>query len=568
MTGLLLDGDSARSTWKYLARKYVHQLLLIEEFEKGGCQVEFVDRPMSQDPHDQLLLQIRGVVAEYERNLITERMRRGRLQKYRAGTLLPWSSPPYGYGVDPAHPRDPTGVRLAEGEAAMVAEMFSYYQQEGHTLRGLARHLTDLGVRGPRGGTHWSDSTIRGILTNPVYTGIVYAGRNHYRPATRRISPLKPVGGGNGSLDRLPPEEWIVVAQIPPIVSQEQFDMIQAKLKQNQSYASRNNKAHQYLLRALVSCGLCQLACLGRCTDTGHQYYACKGKLSLLQSARTEKCPSRFVPVEQLDELVWADICTVLQHPEILRHALEQAQAGQWLPQELQARRENVRKASVSLVHQVERLTEAYLAGILPLEEYKRRRHELEQKQAALASQVRQIDASVNKQVELAGVAKSMEEFCQRVSDGLEQASFEQKRQLVKLLVDRVIVTGEEVEIRYVIPTSSSSEHTRFCQLRADYFQPQRQKIIADHVLLKRPTSNVGLGEFHGINVRCCRHNGNQFGRGWLGFCWHRLPVLPPPGGQARIFSGVFFWWCAGNLTTKVTDEGDLQRENLIFLIG
>lgn len=53
----------------------------MEEFEKGGCQVEFADRPMSQDPHDQLLLQIRGVVTEYERNLITERMRRGRLQK-------------------------------------------------------------------------------------------------------------------------------------------------------------------------------------------------------------------------------------------------------------------------------------------------------------------------------------------------------------------------------------------------------------------------------------------------------------------------------------------------------
>jgi site-specific DNA recombinase len=52
-----------------LARKYIHQVLLIEELEKGGCQVEFVERPMSQDPHDQLLLQIRGAVAEYERNL-------------------------------------------------------------------------------------------------------------------------------------------------------------------------------------------------------------------------------------------------------------------------------------------------------------------------------------------------------------------------------------------------------------------------------------------------------------------------------------------------------------------
>src|SRR5260370_36469449 len=80
-----------------LARKYVHQMLLIEELEKGGCLVEFVERPMSQDPHDQLLLQIRGAVAEYERNLIADRMRRGRLQKYRAGTLLPWGPPPYGY---------------------------------------------------------------------------------------------------------------------------------------------------------------------------------------------------------------------------------------------------------------------------------------------------------------------------------------------------------------------------------------------------------------------------------------------------------------------------------------
>src|SRR6266516_3284524 len=61
-----------------LARNYVHQVLLIEELAGHGCRVEFLDRPMSEDPHDQLLLQIRGAVAEYERTLIAERMRRGR----------------------------------------------------------------------------------------------------------------------------------------------------------------------------------------------------------------------------------------------------------------------------------------------------------------------------------------------------------------------------------------------------------------------------------------------------------------------------------------------------------
>jgi site-specific DNA recombinase len=72
-----------------LARNFVHQTLLVEELQSHGCQVEFLERPMSQDPHDQLLLQIRGVVAEYERTLIAERMRRGRLSKLQAGTLLP-----------------------------------------------------------------------------------------------------------------------------------------------------------------------------------------------------------------------------------------------------------------------------------------------------------------------------------------------------------------------------------------------------------------------------------------------------------------------------------------------
>jgi site-specific DNA recombinase len=61
-----------------LARNYVHQMVLLEELERAGCAVEFLERPMSQDPHDQLVLQIRSAVAEYERTLIAERMRRGR----------------------------------------------------------------------------------------------------------------------------------------------------------------------------------------------------------------------------------------------------------------------------------------------------------------------------------------------------------------------------------------------------------------------------------------------------------------------------------------------------------
>ena len=73
-----------------LARNYVHHMVLLEEFAQAGCRVEFLDQPLGQDPPDHLLLQIRGAVAEYERTLMAERMRRGRQMQLRAGILLPW----------------------------------------------------------------------------------------------------------------------------------------------------------------------------------------------------------------------------------------------------------------------------------------------------------------------------------------------------------------------------------------------------------------------------------------------------------------------------------------------
>jgi site-specific DNA recombinase len=454
-----------------LARKYVHQVLLIEELQQHNCRVEFLDRPMSQDPHDQLLLQIRGAVAEYERTLIAERMRRGRLSKYRAGILLPWTRPPYGYRLHPEHPRDPSGVRVESSEGAVVAEIFAEYLQDGAGLIQVAKHLHARGIPSPMGKKRWGLASIRGVLTNPAYIGQVFAGRMNYRPAKIRRSATHPIGHPHQSATLKPREEWILVANIPALVTQEQFNLVQAKLAQNKSFAQRNNKTHQYLLRALVSCGICQLSCVARTVSkVDYGYYVCSGKAPAVHGRREDKCPSRFIPAQQLDELVWQDLCEILMHPKSIMHALERAQGGCWLPQELQARRENLRHACVQIEQQLDRLTEAYLAGIIPLAEYERRRSELEQRMAGLEAQANTLAVQTDRQKELIGLSESITDFCTRVRQGLTNATFEQKRQLVELLIDRVVVTNYEVEIRYVIPTSPNGEHTRFCHLRKDYF--------------------------------------------------------------------------------------------------
>ena len=450
-----------------LARNYVHQVLLLEELQGHGCQVEFADRPLSDDPQDQLLLQIRGAVAEYERTLIAERTRRGRLHKLQSGQMLPWTRPPYGYRVDPDRPRDPAGVRTDPTEAALVADLFRWYADDGRSLLAVVQRLHELGARSPTGREYWGMATVRGVLSNPTYTGTIYANRTRLRPAGIRRSATHPLGRPRDSQVPLPPDQWIAVATIPAVVPRELFDRVQAKIATNRTFATRNNTTTPYLLRALVSCGACGLACQARRTmPTRKTYYICTGKSLQVRHRLGCTCHSKFIPAGTLDELVWADLVDLLQHPDRVAKALSRAAGGCGLPQELRARQENLRRGRSSLAEQIERLTEAYLSGVLKLGEYDRRRKELERRDGALAGQEELLAGEASRAAEVSGAVGSAEAFAMRVRGGLDTATFERKRQLVELLIDRVVVTGDTVEIRYAFPIGSAGEAGRFCHLR------------------------------------------------------------------------------------------------------
>jgi len=113
-----------------------------------------------------------------------------------------------------------------------------------------------------------------------------------------------------------------------------------------------------------------------------------------------------------------------------------------------------------------------------------------------LDTQARQIEASVHQQMELASLTSSITEFCQRVSHGLQEVTFEQKRQLVELLIDRVVVTMEEVEIRYVIPTSPTSEQIRFCHLLTDYSVSKSAMSQFNYHIYTESVPEPGFGAF------------------------------------------------------------------------
>jgi site-specific DNA recombinase len=185
-------------------------------------------------------------------------------------------------------------------------------------------------------------------------------------------------------------EEWIAVP-VPAIITPEVFEVAQARLDQNKKMARRNNKSNSYLLRGLISCGKCRLSSTG-ITQGKYQYYKCSGRLNALRVAQGEVCNARYVPVQQLDELVWKDLCSIVSNPDLITLELERAQAGEWLPQALQAKRNTISQALARLERQQERLLEVYLAEIVTKDEFERKRHELACTQKGLKQQMRQLE--------------------------------------------------------------------------------------------------------------------------------------------------------------------------------
>jgi site-specific DNA recombinase len=441
-----------------LARKYAYQVLLLEEFRRLGCPVVFLQHPISDDPNDQLLLQIQGAIAEYERAVLAERFRRGRLQQARAGHYQGGKAP-YGYRYLPKQESCPGHLVVDETEAAVVRTLFRWVIEEHLTLRQLLKRLKDSPWR-PRSGTpHWSVSTVHHILTDPVCVGTAYANRYDHVPPRKPRRPGGPGSTANTCRQLKPPEEWIAIP-VPALIDQATYDLAQAQLARNRVLSFRHAARHAYLLRCLLTCGTCGLAMHGitypaTATRPEHRYYRCAGRDPILRG-RPERCPHRAVKAEELETTVWRHIAGLLSDPGQLlaqfQRLTELSLAGD---QQEQAEAQQLEVRIQRLGREESRLLDAYQAGVLSLDELAQRRPLLEQRRRALVAQREQQGRLRQERARGQAVLMELTTFCERIRARLSEASFEDRQAILQLLIERVIVGDDTLEIRHVIPLSS-----------------------------------------------------------------------------------------------------------------
>jgi site-specific DNA recombinase len=438
-----------------LARKYAYQVLLLEEFRRVGCEVVFLQHPLSDDPNDQLLLQIQGAMAEYERALLQERFRRGRLQKIRAGHYLS-SKPPYGYRYIPKRDGIPGYLVINEQEAEVVRTIYHWLVEEQLTVRQIVKRLNASGWRPRSGKPQWATSTLHHLLADPVYTGTAYFNRYHYRQPHKPYRPQSPRATEASCRIPRPREDWIGVS-VPVLIDEEIYQRAQTQLARNSHLSFRHNTRHSYLLRCLLRCGLCGLNMAGRtypatATLPAHSYYNCKGK-DLIGSGRSERCPQRTIKAKELEAVVWDHIVELLTHPsQLLAQFAQFATLGAEPDAQARAEGQRLEAQEQRLAQEEARLLDAYQAGVLSLAELGQRRDLLTQRRHVLHEQRAQQQRLRQQEVHAHAVLTDLTQFCTRIRRRLPAATLAEKQALLQLLIERIIVGTDTVEIHHVIP--------------------------------------------------------------------------------------------------------------------
>lgn len=422
-----------------LARHLGVQWMVLEELARAGVEVLFLNQPeLGDGPQAKLVLNIQGSYFEFERAILSDRLRRGRRYRLRQGLSVPHQAP-YGYRYQPATLERASAWLVVPEQANVVQQVFAWYSEEAHLNLGqLARRLNERKIPGPWGGL-WNASSLGRLLRQPAYKGTAYYGRHR----SDYSSLGRPRRQGRGVLHSprpvpRPAEEWIEI-NVPPLVDEAVWQAAQERLEMNARFAQRNSQ-RTYLLRGLLVCGVCGHTLQGR-TNRNHTYYVCThGGVRCPPGVPRHTCSLRG---DVIEPLIWQALADLLRDPQRI---CEVWNALRDEPTATSAELKRWQRRQTLLRQQRQRLLDAYQAGAIALEE-------LIARQNPLQTELRELDKRLADPAQAEPSQLSLAVFTQRIEQALSAPDVETCQEVLRLLIERIVVTDEALTVEHIIPT-------------------------------------------------------------------------------------------------------------------
>jgi site-specific DNA recombinase len=434
-----------------LARRFVYQLILEEEFKKFGVQIFYYKaRSHGNSPEDMLLTHCQAVFAEYEHAQILDRTRRGKLYKVRKGMVSVLPSAPFGY----SNIRDESFYTIKDDNARVVKDIFRLYVYERFNLRQICRRLEEQGIKAPRGGARWDSKTLKGILGNTAYTGTAYFGKTEsyvgqtertvrYKSRGKVVQPIKAKKSRSKDL-------WDPIS-VPQFISENDFEIAQTILRKNQEFASRNTKEPS-ILQGLLVCGICGCSYYKKRrvkNDVAETRYTCHSHL-----LRDKKgCGNRSLKQPMLDKLVWDNIIELLKNPVLIQNEIDRrCTEGTIHKPDTELRIAELKKDIRQIEKAYNKLLDAYQEGeCLSLDQLRTRSKDLKTREAFIKKEIASIEALHVKEAGYQNINQTLKMMEEKIEKSYHTLSIKDKQVIVRALVSDIVILPGEIEIKHAI---------------------------------------------------------------------------------------------------------------------
>jgi site-specific DNA recombinase len=443
-----------------LSRKYAYQVLLMEEFARQGVEVVFIRSPQATTPEEQLLVQLQGMIAEYERAQIAERTRRGKKHRAQSGSINVLCGAPYGYRYVKKSETSTAFYEVIEEEACVVRRVYRFYTEEGWSIGAIVRWLNAQGIPTRQRKSPWERTTVWAMLRNPAYQGVACFGKTE-RAERQKVTRLLRLRGGYSSRSSAnkerPRKDWIPIP-VPAIVTAQTFALAEERLQQNKIFASRHTK-EPTLLQGMLICQVCGYAYYRTSTRTSARklyYYRCLGSDDW-RYPKGHVCTNRPVRQDYLDDLVWREVMKLLEDPGLVRNEMERRIRELQESNPGKVRKEALAKAITRVQKGADRLLDAYQEGLLSLEQLRRRMPELKKRESALRTELQTVEANVVDRERCLRLVGNLKGFLSSLHQSAQTLDVKDRQRVLRLVVKEILVGPDTVTVKHSIPVSSRS---------------------------------------------------------------------------------------------------------------
>ena len=442
-----------------LSRKYAYQVLLGEELARCGVELIFLRAPSGATAEDQLLVQFQGMIAEYERAQIAERSRRCKRHRAQQGSINVLSGAPYGYRYVKKTDTSAAYYEVVDSEAEVVRLIFDAYTRQGLSLGAIAGLLNQREEPTRTRQSRWERPTLWRMLHNPAYAGHAFYGKTELRPRRRITRRLRQRGlcSRDSSFRERPRQEWIEIP-VPALVSEATFALAQEQFDKNKRFSPRRT-LQPSLLQGLLVCQRCGYGLYRASTRTSQRtiyYYRCLGRDGYRHLMGTV-CDNQPIRQEQLDAVVWQEIVRLLEDPSLLQAELDRRLQAAQTTDPLKRREDALRRDQARLTKSMERLLTGYQENLIMLEELRCRMPELRKQQRTIEAELQSLEMTAVDPTRNLGLVETLAEFRTRLRARGNVLEVAERQRILRLLVQEILVGGDNITIRHSIPMPASS---------------------------------------------------------------------------------------------------------------